>query len=78
MPFKVDEETFRWECQAIPNDDSEFTDTVGSEQFFFILSVDMQSVQQIRKPRNVGSMRVLGSPAKVGDGDAEADATMSS
>ena len=72
LPFKVEEEIVSWECQAFNNNDEDFLESVeNKQQFFFVLSIDLQSVEKIRKSKKTGGLRLLGSPTRTPDDGSE-------
>jgi hypothetical protein len=63
-PFKVEDEIHEWEMQAFDNDDEEYAAETGSQQYFFILSVELRSVEKIKRAKKQGKFRIIGSPNK--------------
>ena len=77
LGHEVEEEIDSWELQAFENDDPRFTNLVGENQHFFVLTVDLFIAGKVKKQRKVGGMRILGSPnaranQQADDGDDEA------
>lgn len=66
LPFECEEEIFDWTMQAFENDDDEFTDNCGGMQYFFVLSVVLQSVEK-KTEKKQGGFRLFQSPNRGGD-----------
>ena len=63
LPFVCEEEIVEWEMQAFQNNDVDFTDACAGLQYFFILTVTLQSVVK-KKERKAGGFRVIASPTR--------------
>ena len=62
-PFPVEEEILEWEMQAFQNTDEDFVDNCGGYQYYFILTVTLQSVVK-KKEKKAGGFRVIASPTR--------------
>ena len=69
-PFPVEEEILDWEMQAFQNGDDTFIDNCGGYQYYFILTVTLQSVVK-KKEKKAGGFRVIASPSRDRDGMEE-------
>ena len=63
LPFLCEEEIVEWEMQAFQNNDEDFIDGCGGYQYYFILTVTLQSVVK-KKEKKVGGFRVIASPTR--------------
>jgi hypothetical protein len=77
LPFKVEVEIEDWEVLAFSNVDKDWVAEIGSQQYFFILAVDLVSVEKIKVTRKSGGFRVFNidddDDAAAGDGDGGGD-----
>jgi hypothetical protein len=60
LPFKVEEEISKWELLAFDNSD-EFSDEIGNQQYYFVLTVDLVAVEKVKKEKKAATFRMLGS-----------------
>lgn len=77
LPFACEEEISSWELKLIPQD-VEFSKSVASEQYHWVLSVDLKGKEEKKKAVKKGGFRKLSSPNKqgtkrAGQGDDEMD-----
>lgn len=73
LPFACETDIVEWEVLAFDNTDIEFRAAMGSEQYFFILSVELQSAVKVMKEKKKGGMRKLGSPTRLSSSGVKRD-----
>ena len=61
LPFTCEEQIVHWSCDLF-HGDQEVSGTLGEQQYFSVLRVDVVSIKQVQQRRNRGTMRVVGSP----------------
>ena len=64
LPVPCEDEIDDWELQAFNNDDSDWNELFGEQQYFFVLSVNLLS-NKISKKKQKGGFRTLGSAKRV-------------
>jgi hypothetical protein len=81
LPFKVEPDYYTgdggegWEVQIFDNEDTELYDELDGEVMsFFVLSVNLVSVEKPRQQKRKGTMRRIGSPLAPGRAGAGAEA----
>ena len=62
LPFKCEKQIVAWHCDLY-HGDAEVSASLGEQQYFSVLRVDLVSIKQVQHRRNRGTMRVVGSPA---------------
>jgi hypothetical protein len=60
LPFKVEEEIVKWELLAFDNS-HEFSEEIGNQQYYFVLTVDLVAVEKVKKEKKAPTFRMLGS-----------------
>ena len=63
LPFACEEDIVHWECQLFENDDEEYTNDIGANTYFNVLSVDLVGIAK-KKKKKKGGTRVIGSPVQ--------------
>jgi hypothetical protein len=64
VPFPCKDEVVNWELQIFENDDKSFMDDImgGTNQYFFVLTVELQSALRVKNSKKKGALHLLGSP----------------